>query len=273
MTPDAPDTVVLCINDAPLRRRVADCLEQSGACVQLVDQDGTVAADIIVSDHQVEISAAGGRIRLGTSAMSDGECDAVLSADFLDRELVALVRLVGQLARLRRQLAAGDASRRVLRDQALTDSVTGLANRRGWDEAVEQTLADCRHRGVGLTVAVIDLDHFKRINDTRGHATGDEVLRHIGQQLAASLREGDTLARLGGDEFAIALPGLTDEHAQSVVDRIRMSVRGVDVTEILTASAGYTSASADSTTNVLLESADRAMYAAKKAGRDCTRRG
>jgi diguanylate cyclase (GGDEF)-like protein/PAS domain S-box-containing protein len=160
-----------------------------------------------------------------------------------------------------------------LEHQAVTDALTGLLNRRGFYQAVEGMLLRNEHAGKFLVVLYLDLDGFKRVNDSLGHDAGDQVLLWVAQQLKDCMRPYDVLARMGGDEFTVVIEGLDfPEHAAKVAEKLieRISVRrqvdGVDVT--LGASIGIaTYPDCGSNLDGLLRAADIAMYEAKRAGR------
>ena len=160
-----------------------------------------------------------------------------------------------------------------LEHQAVTDALTGLLNRRGFYQAVEGMLLRNEHAGKFLVVLYLDLDGFKRVNDSLGHDAGDQVLLWVSQQLKDCMRPYDVLARMGGDEFTVVIEGLDfPEHAAKVAEKLieRVSVRrqvdGVDVT--LGASIGIaTYPDCGSNLDGLLRAADIAMYEAKRAGR------
>ena len=151
-----------------------------------------------------------------------------------------------------------------LRRAASLDGLTGVANRRTLDEALA---ALARAGGTRpLTVALLDVDHFKAVNDRHGHQTGDEVLRAVAAAAASVVRGSDLLARYGGEEFALVLPGTTTADAQSLVERLRAAV-SAGTSPRVTCSVGL--AGGDPARAVeLLAAADRALYAAKAAGRD-----
>ncbi len=149
---------------------------------------------------------------------------------------------------------------------ARTDPLTGLANRRVWDRALPRELARAARQSTPLSVAMLDLDHFKTFNDTHGHQAGDRLLREAARAWADELRATDLLVRYGGEEFALLLPGTPLLAAVEVVDRLRVATP-----ERQTASAGVAMWDGEETAEALLARADRALYGAKAAGRDRTR--
>jgi diguanylate cyclase (GGDEF)-like protein/PAS domain S-box-containing protein len=159
--------------------------------------------------------------------------------------------------------------RRSLEDQlrhlADHDALTGLLNRRGIDRALSQHVARGRRYGAEGALLVLDLDGFKTVNDTLGHAAGDELIVTCARALRHRLRETDILARLGGDEFAVLLPAEGEEEAIVVAQAIVTVIR--EVTGV-TASVGVTPFGDEPTTTSAMDRADMAMYAAKQAGRD-----
>ncbi len=166
-----------------------------------------------------------------------------------------------------------------LRLAALTDPLTGLANRRAFSQSLEEALAGVGRSGEPLAVAMVDVDHFKRVNDTHGHTVGDEVLKRVASSLSSALRRSEICARLGGEEFAVLLPGADEEAAQAVCERLRRAIRGAPAAVALgaphvpavTASIGVAVAAPGEAGEVLLDRADRALYRAKNDGRDRVR--
>jgi diguanylate cyclase (GGDEF)-like protein len=159
-----------------------------------------------------------------------------------------------------------------LQRSALTDGLTGVANRRSFDTALEREVAVAARADASLAVVIIDLDHFKSLNDTYGHLAGDDVLRAVGAALRSCIRQGDVVARYGGEEFALVLPAATAADAVSVADRVRESLRGIDGPRAVTASLGIACRPGDGDTGTgLLAAADTALYAAKEGGRDQAR--
>jgi diguanylate cyclase (GGDEF)-like protein len=163
-------------------------------------------------------------------------------------------------------------SHRAAEAQASTDALTGLPNRRYFDEFCG-LLARRRRSGDAVGVLMIDIDKFKVLNDTHGHATGDEVLRAVGSAIVSAVREDDVPARYGGEEFVVLLRNPTSEVALDVGERVRASVAGLDLGRLgvagVSVSVGVAVAhEADQSIDDLIEQADRALYRAKRAGRD-----
>jgi diguanylate cyclase (GGDEF)-like protein/PAS domain S-box-containing protein len=153
----------------------------------------------------------------------------------------------------------------LLRETAMTDALTGLANRRAWDDGLARELARTRRFGGALCVAAIDIDHFKVMNDAHGHGAGDRFLRRTTTAWRSTLRASDLLARLGGEEFAVALPDCDLGSAESVADRFRSLTPDGE-----TCSVGVAQWDGLESAETLLGRADRALYAAKDAGRNRT---
>jgi len=147
-----------------------------------------------------------------------------------------------------------------LRQQAATDVLTGLANRRSWEESLERELARAWRQHLSVTVAVIDLDHFKTLNDRAGHQAGDQVLKHASTAWGEAIRDEDVLARPGGDEFGLVLPNCGQGQAVQILDRLRRA------TPDLTFSAGLASWDGSEQATALMERADLALYRAKNRG-------
>jgi diguanylate cyclase (GGDEF)-like protein len=146
---------------------------------------------------------------------------------------------------------------------ARTDSLTALTNRRAWNEEFPQRLERAKRNQQPLTVAMIDLDHFKRFNDTRGHLEGDALLREMGNALRGSFRVNDFIARYGGEEFVVAFENCDLEQAQVLLERLSTVIPYAQ-----TFSAGITQTDGSEMPEVVLDRADKAMYAAKQNGRN-----
>jgi diguanylate cyclase (GGDEF)-like protein len=184
----------------------------------------------------------------------------VLAVDIVTGVLFLLV--LGRMAGLVRQVQAQATT---LVRLSGTDQLTGLANRRAWDRELSRAIATARRSSAPLAVALVDVDHFKRVNDTRGHAAGDRLLAAAAAAWAATLRAGDLLARYGGEEFVVLLPGSDAEAAVHAAERIRLACPDGE-----TCSVGVAVLAPAETAEDLVGRADAALYAAKRAGRNRT---
>ncbi len=177
----------------------------------------------------------------------------------------------GLIVRLLREV---DDARRTAQHLAWNDALTGLLNRGRLGEQAKTAIEVARAGGAPLSAVLIDLDHFKQVNDHHGHAAGDAVLRAVAATIAASVRAGDLVGRWGGEEFAVVLPGADAEQAVRVMQRLRAAVaaRRVEVDGAAvgcTASIGVaTLRDGDDGFDELFVRADRAMYRAKHGGKN-----
>lgn len=169
-----------------------------------------------------------------------------------------------------------DVSEQIAREQRLralsdTDELTGLANRRRLMKGLEEETSRARRHGSTLSLILLDLDHFKRINDTWGHVTGDQVLESLAQLCRDTLRQEDMVARFGGEELAILLPLTPFEQGLRLAERLRRAIAehdfGIPHGEV-TASLGVAEYRDGESIDALLERADRGLYAAKRSGRN-----
>jgi diguanylate cyclase (GGDEF)-like protein len=188
-----------------------------------------------------------------------------------------LIEVDGQLAHL---LWGFDISRHKeletqLRELATRDALTGLLNRRAFMEGGTALFEHCRRHAQPCTVLMIDIDHFKRINDLHGHQAGDEALRACSQAIASALRDADLLGRLGGEEFAALLPYSTTGGAFKISERIRQALSHLELHSpqgnplLLTVSIGVAESRATHAgIEALLADADQALYRAKATGRN-----
>jgi two-component system, cell cycle response regulator len=169
--------------------------------------------------------------------------------------------------------ASLSARSQTMEKAALTDGLTGMQNRRYFDDALKEYLDEFRRieRPVGLMI--LDLDHFKQVNDTHGHDVGDEVLRAVADCLKDLTRYHDIVARLGGEEFAVVAPNMDDEMMRRFAERIRKAISGLsimsgNVTLRVTTSVGIAVWDCKESAESLFRRADQHLYEAKKGGRN-----
>lgn len=154
---------------------------------------------------------------------------------------------------------------------AQTDELTGLMNRRAFFEHAQVLYEQCRHNRQPLCALMMDMDHFKEINDTYGHQAGDQVLRQIGGVISASFRQADVYGRLGGEEFAVLLPNTSLDTARAIAEQLIKAISGLASEPVhgLSASLGLASTqSLDQDLHSLMNTADKALYRAKAQGRN-----
>jgi len=190
---------------------------------------------------------------------------------------VAIRRLESLLAEKEALTAKLEEANRQLERHAATDGLTGLLNHRAFQEALHRDLHRISRSGVPLSIVMLDVDHFKSVNDTHGHQAGDLVLNRVAELIVASTREGDVPARYGGEEFAVILPGTCKTDALLVASRIRerletASIKVAGSVVEITASFGVSTVDGRDShmlAEEVIAAADRAMYKAKAKGRNC----
>jgi diguanylate cyclase (GGDEF)-like protein len=203
----------------------------------------------------------------------------IAQRDTAERELAAAIGSLEARVRLRTQELAAANTR--LQRIAGVDPLTGVANRRQFDETLRREWRRCGRAGVPLAVILMDIDHFKKFNDAYGHLAGDECLRRVAEALAGGLqRSGELLARYGGEEFVALLPGATADDGLRTAERLRQRVAAAAIphqhspTQAVTLSGGVAAVVpvGPESPLPLLAAADGALYEAKRAGRNCVRR-
>lgn len=181
-----------------------------------------IDADALPNDRVRQAWRAG---ELGIVRVGEGvSADLCLPADCRSRELRMACTLLAEAVRWRRECQRLRQSQRSWERLALTDALTGLPNRRAWNERLEARAASSDAVAAPLCLALLDLDDFKSINDRFGYTAGDEVLCHVARRLAGEVRDDDYVARLGGDEFALLLVGCEPESAIADVEAWRVAV-------------------------------------------------
>lgn len=220
---------------------------------------------------------AGPQFRPDTSLLVSVMCMLGLTAYLWNFAYAAYTRgaaLQDSRRQLESQLTEITTLQEQLQDQASKDPLTGLYNRRHLEHRLADELENCRREGLPLTLVMIDIDQFKRVNDTYGHPTGDQIIRALAALLTDSAEPQDVVFRYGGEEFLMMLPGATLEDAGARAERLRlqceaMQVRVDNATIATTLSFGIANyPEHDERPTILVNLADRALYAAKVRGRN-----
>jgi diguanylate cyclase len=261
---------ILILTENPdTRRRWSEMVQPIADCLwhDVAEIPARETPDVVLLDAGCEYRGDAGQIRIG----GDGPADVNLPAGVEERELQLVCRLLGEIVRLRRRQEADAALHERLYAETLTDPLTGLPNRRAWEQRLgEQTAGGGLHH---LCLAIFDLDRFKQVNDAFGHAAGDAVLKTAGRAICENLRQGDFVARVGGDEFGLLLKVSDPAVALAVIERVRAVLPGKLAEagcQKITASAGAAVGKAGESAERLFAPADEALRRAKRDGRDRT---
>lgn len=207
----------------------------------------------------------------------DGTIRHVVSRGMADRAangtLIGLFGVIQDVTERVSAVAALEAARMAAETAADTDQLTGIASRRAALRLLDVAIADAVRSGRALSVAIFDVDHFKAVNDRFGHLVGDRVLQRVACAAAQALRHDDLVGRLGGEEFVLLLPGADADAATVVAERVRMAIAtggSADAADdpSVTISIGVALLDADVSATMLLNRADRALYDAKRSGRN-----
>jgi diguanylate cyclase (GGDEF)-like protein len=237
---------------------------------EFLDRINRLTADVDsdVGRHATRVAEISGGLsgdqHLSVSAAEDAAAQLLEANRLLQQDLASAKQ---ELQEQRRQLDSYMV-------EALTDPLTGLANRRKFDQELARRFAQWKGSGTPLSLVLVDIDKFKNVNDAHGHVAGDAVLQQVAQVLLESVRANDLVARYGGEEFGMILPGTTLEEAKPVAERVRGAIAehgfqfGDSQTNV-TVSAGLAEAMLTNDSEVLVTRADTALYSAKDAGRDC----
>jgi diguanylate cyclase (GGDEF)-like protein len=279
-----PARILLVTRDERRQRAWSEAL-QSTRC-QVVAGNGQPAdeIDVLVIDQplsEADLTLEEDRLARGQMGMVavgiELPADVSLPADHSPRELRLACLLLAEIIRLRRQREASRRQEKVLTHLALSDPLTGLPNRRAWEQQLADRLSAAAD-GTTWCVAMLDVDHFHLVNDELGHLEGDTCLRRIADRLTGTVRRGGFLARLGGDEFAVLLEGVAENQAPALIDLIRIQAaeEGDQAARrpTLRLSAGWASLNGPAgktSINDAVARADAALRQAKQEGRNRTR--
>ena len=237
----------------------------------------------LVSHSAAELATGIGQFQSDTGAMLagiDSMRDEKASAGLLRAFMAATLSLRQTVAASRRELdetrhrleeVTGELNR--TSELARTDPLTGFGNRRAMGEIIARDIARARRTKDPFCSAILDVDHFKKVNDEYGHAVGDKALVHLGFVVKSAIRETDVICRYGGEEFVVVLPGAAAQGARFVIDRLRVMVENSPLVHgkdrlTIRFSAGVAELQPGETVDGLLERADQALYEAKRAGRN-----
>ncbi len=247
---------------------------------RLQDEIGRVASSLDdagqnTSSYRESLTSLGSELKQGAEG---GDV-----ADLIQRLSVATLEMHRHSTKLESQLKESSETINTLSQDleetlqaAMTDSLTGLYNRKAFDERLALATADSLEGGGTLCLLLVDIDHFKRFNDTWGHQVGDQVLRLVGESLRMNVKGKDTAARYGGEELAIILPGTAIEDAVTLAEQIRKAIGSMNIVKKksreaigpVTVSIGAARLRPGETPDELVARADHALYAAKEAGRN-----
>ena len=244
---------------------------ESGCVIVLLDLglpdshglEGLAAIKARVADVPIVVLSGNDSDELGLSAVVAGAQDYLVKGSFDGGLLTRAIQYAAQRKRVEVALIA----------RSLHDELTGLPRRALLSDRLDGALKRCARDKTRGAILFVDLDHFKQINDTHGHAVGDAVLRAVSAQLVSAVRGSDTVARLGGDEFVVLLPNIADAlDALSVGEKLLAAITELTVVQeqtiVVSASIGVVCFSDESeSADALLRRADAAMYAVKKNGR------
>lgn len=287
-----------------LRQRLDDLLENSDGIAQttlnrlyrnLLIQDEealqSMRAELreIVQAMSDEITGAGGRfthygeVLRGFAELLNSDAKSGTLRDSVDEVIeeteqteVSRRALEDRLGHVLREVETLKHNLEEIREEALTDALTGIPNRKAFDAAMDRALVGAREEETPLSLILVDIDHFKQFNDTHGHLVGDKVLRYVASRIRHCLKGKDFPSRFGGEEFAIILPETELKGAETVAEQIRLSIssgelktRGTgDRLGRITISAGVAQLRNSDNATDLIRRVDAALYSAKSRGRD-----
>ena len=226
-----------------------------------------------VGEHRSKLDQASQLLTSGTDTSDESLAELVVDVigDVVRANQNLKTKLDTAEGRLQEQAVEIEAHM----SRSLTDALTGLPNRREFNERLEERMGAWNRRRDVFSLLLLDVDHFKKLNDRYGHLAGDQVLATIGRALRGAIRREDAVARFGGEEFAILLPSTSLEEAIQAAQKVREAVARVSISRdgqqiAVTVSGGLATIESNERVEALIQRADSALYAAKEAGRNCT---
>ncbi len=229
-----------------------------------------------ISEHNARINERGKRLEEIASTVDTGALHDVLNKILTEVQGLKSInkKFMEKLEEQKEEIMKLREELRKVKEEANIDSLTGLRNRRSFERALHEFFRDYKKYKYPFSIIMLDIDNFKKINDTYGHLAGDKVLKEIGKILKTYLRAKDIPARTGGEEFTIILPGITKKEAMAVAERLRRVISNHTIEYEghkihVTASFGVAEMRDDiETPEDLLKEADEKLYKAKKTGKD-----
>ena len=245
-----------------LQRAMSRIVDQASSTGQRADAFGAQLAELSATLELNDSAALSDALR----RTAQGTAEMTSSALSLEQEAIASRR---EIESLRTQLSRA-------RSEALLDTLTGILNRRGLDLRLHDLLADKTDSQTSHCLIMLDIDHFKRVNDTHGHVMGDRVIQALGNVLRSSLKTGQVPARYGGEEFAVLLPNSSMEESMRIAAALRMRVKSLNIEDrrrggapvSVTISLGVTALRSGDDASRFIARADGALYTSKQSGRD-----
>lgn len=254
------------LRDMPNR---VDIRKLCGVLRHLVDWSHGVADDM--SEYRSVVSGVSNLLGSHVTPLDDEQ--RLATVGLLSRVVDANEQLQVRLNEAEMMLKEQAGTISTYMSEARTDSLTGLPNRRALDEDLARQISEWKRHRRPLSVMMIDIDHFKKFNDTYGHQAGDAVLQQVAGLLRKTMREADLVGRFGGEEMAVVLPGTESQEACRAAERARKAISDASFTYEgqrlhVTVSVGASQCMEAESADELLRRADDALYAAKQAGRD-----
>jgi diguanylate cyclase len=236
-------------------------------------QDLAVEMSSSVGEHRSKLDQASQLLTSGTNTSEEQLADLVV--DVIGNVVRANQNLKTKLETAECRLQEQAVEIEAHMSRSLTDALTGLPNRREFNARLEERMGAWNRRRDVFSLLLLDVDHFKKLNDRYGHLAGDQVLATIGRALRGAIRREDAVARFGGEEFAVLLPSTSLEQAILAAQKVREAVARVSINRggqqiAVTVSGGLATIESNERIEGLIQRADSALYAAKGAGRNCT---